>query len=198
MREILFLAHRIPWPADRGDKIRSHHILKRLCEMAPVHVGTFADDERDMGFVERDGRHLRPAMSSCGASRNGRRAVEALVTGSRFRCAALAAGRCRIGSTGCWPRAASAIFSASRDRWRNMYPASFNGRFIMDFVDVDSAKFESYAGEGSPLMRWINAREGRLLAHSSVGGCIARRCQPAGEPSRSGALFRTTHRRRPM
>ena len=56
MREILFLAHRIPWPADRGDKIRSHHILKRLCEMAPVHVGTFADDERDMGFVgEMDG-----------------------------------------------------------------------------------------------------------------------------------------------
>ena len=51
MREILFLVHRIPWPADRGDKIRSHHILKHLAQMAPVHVGAFADDARDMGFV---------------------------------------------------------------------------------------------------------------------------------------------------
>ena len=51
MAQILFLAHRIPWPADRGDKIRSYHILQYLAGMAPVHVGAFADDDRDMGFV---------------------------------------------------------------------------------------------------------------------------------------------------
>ena len=45
--EILFLAHRIPFPPDRGDKIRSHHILKALARLAPVHVGTFADDEQE-------------------------------------------------------------------------------------------------------------------------------------------------------
>ena len=43
-------------------------------------------------------------------------------------------------------------------------PADFAGRFVMDFVDVDSAKFESYADFGNPGMRWIHAREGRLLA----------------------------------
>jgi sugar transferase (PEP-CTERM/EpsH1 system associated) len=43
-------------------------------------------------------------------------------------------------------------------------PADFDGRFIMDFVDVDSAKFESYAGEGNALMRWVHEREGRKLA----------------------------------
>ena len=48
MREILFIGHRIPFPPDRGDKIRSHHILKRLARIAPVHVATFADDEHDM------------------------------------------------------------------------------------------------------------------------------------------------------
>ena len=45
-------------------------------------------------------------------------------------------------------------------------PADFAGRFIMDFVDVDSAKFEKYAASGNPVMRWVNAREGRLLAQS--------------------------------
>ena len=46
--EVLFLSHRMPFPPDRGDKIRSHHILKRIAGLAPVHVATFADDERDI------------------------------------------------------------------------------------------------------------------------------------------------------
>ena len=49
--DILFLCHRIPFPPDRGDKIRSFHLLKRMAEVAPVHVGCFADDARDMGFA---------------------------------------------------------------------------------------------------------------------------------------------------
>ena len=40
MGEILFLAHRMPFPPDRGDKIRSHHVLQALAQLAPVHVAT--------------------------------------------------------------------------------------------------------------------------------------------------------------
>ena len=58
--EIVFLCHRIPFPPDRGDKIRSYHILKRLAEIAPVHVGCFADDDRDLSFA--------PAMAEMTAS----------------------------------------------------------------------------------------------------------------------------------
>ena len=47
-QDILFLAHRLPFPPDRGDKIRSHHILQRLARIAPVHVATFADDPGDL------------------------------------------------------------------------------------------------------------------------------------------------------
>ncbi|MBD3774585.1 MAG: glycosyl transferase family 1, partial [Rhodobacteraceae bacterium] len=48
MGEILFLAHRIPFPPDRGDKIRSHHLLKELVRMAPVHVACFGETDGDM------------------------------------------------------------------------------------------------------------------------------------------------------
>jgi len=48
MGEILFIAHRIPFPPDRGDKIRSHHILKWLAAQGPVHVACFADDPADL------------------------------------------------------------------------------------------------------------------------------------------------------
>ena len=47
MSGILFLAHRIPFPPDRGDKIRSHHVLKALTELGPVHVGCFAESASD-------------------------------------------------------------------------------------------------------------------------------------------------------
>ena len=43
MGETLFLGHRVPFPPDRGDKIRSHHLLKALARRGPVHVGTFGE-----------------------------------------------------------------------------------------------------------------------------------------------------------
>ena len=46
--EILFLAHRLPFPPDRGDKIRSHHLLKALAALAPVHVGCLAEGPADV------------------------------------------------------------------------------------------------------------------------------------------------------
>jgi hypothetical protein len=39
MGDILFLAHRVPFPPDRGDRIRSHALLYALARLAPVDVG---------------------------------------------------------------------------------------------------------------------------------------------------------------
>lgn len=164
MREILFLAHRIPWPADRGDKIRSHHILKRLCEMAPVHVGTFADDARDMGFVgEMDGI-LASSHVELRSKPQWQAGVEALLTGQPVSACSFASGSMQdwVGKLLASGRISHAFcFSGQMAQY---VPDNFDGRFIMDFVDVDSAKFESYAGGGNPLVRWVNAREGRLLS----------------------------------
>jgi polysaccharide biosynthesis protein PslH len=163
MRDVLFLAHRIPWPADRGDKIRSHHILKHLCELAPVHVGTFADDERDLGFVSEMDGIVASSHVELRSKSQWHAGAEALLTGQPVSICSFGSGSMqdwvdqmlasgRIGQIFC--------FSGQMAQY---VPESFGGRFIMDFVDVDSAKFESYAGKGNPLMRWINAREGRLL-----------------------------------
>ena len=163
MREILFLAHRIPWPADRGDKIRSHHILKRLCEMASVHVGAFADDARDMGFVKQMDDILASSHVDIRNKPQWQAGVEALLTRQPVSVCSFGSGAMQdwvdeLLASG----RISHIFCFS-GQMAQYVPASFDGRFIMDFVDVDSAKFESYAGEGNPLMRWVNAREGRLL-----------------------------------
>lgn len=163
MREIMFLAHRIPWPADRGDKIRSHHILKRLCQMAPVHVGTFADDARDMSFVDEMDDILASSHIEMRNKPLWRAGIEALLKGQPVSV-------CSFGSLTMQDWVDDLLGSGRvshilcfSGQMAQFVPASFDGRFVIDFVDVDSAKFESYAEDGNPLMRWVNAREGRLL-----------------------------------
>ncbi len=62
MREILFLVHRIPYPPDKGDKIRSWHFLSHLVEHCKVHLGCFVDDDDDL--VE----HAPVLRDPCGES----------------------------------------------------------------------------------------------------------------------------------
>jgi hypothetical protein len=49
---LLFLCHRIPFPPNKGDKIRSFNILKKLAEHYDVHLGCFIDDSFDKQYVE--------------------------------------------------------------------------------------------------------------------------------------------------
>ena len=164
MQEILFLAHRAPWPPDRGDKIRSHHILNYLAEMAPVHVGAFADHAHDMGFADAMDASIASSHVEMRVKPTWLAGAEAMLTGKPVSIASFASG-----SMAAWVRGLLAsrpishIFCFS-GQMAQYVPSDFKGRFVMDFVDVDSAKFERYAETGNPVMRWVNAREGRLLS----------------------------------
>jgi len=163
MGEILFLAHRVPWPPNRGDKIRSHHFLQKLMDCAPVHVACFADDEAE----EQIGWERQNALASCEIMRRDkpqwRAGMEALVSGkpvslASFESDALRAHVAEMIAT----RPVDCIFVFS-GQMAQFIPADFAGRVVMDFADVDSAKFESYAEDGHGPMAWIHRREGRLL-----------------------------------
>ena len=164
MREILFLAHRVPWPPDRGDKIRSFHILNKLKTLAPVHVGAFADDARDIGFAEAERAGLATLHVELRDKPQWLAGIEAL---AKDKPVSLTSFGSRTMQDWVDERLASDrishifVFSGQMAQY---VPADFDGRLVMDFVDVDSAKFESYADEGNSFMRWINAREGKKLA----------------------------------
>ena len=53
MQDLLYLVHRIPYPPNKGDKIRSYHLLKYLSQHHRIHLGTFVDDEQDWEYVEK-------------------------------------------------------------------------------------------------------------------------------------------------
>ena len=53
MKNILFLAHRIPFPPNKGDKIRSYHFLSYLTTIYNVYLGAFIDDPNDWQYTEK-------------------------------------------------------------------------------------------------------------------------------------------------
>src|SRR5262245_12587104 len=71
MEPVLFLVHRMPFPPNKGDKMRSFHLLKFLGSRYRVHLGTFVDDEADMVHVDKAAAHcasfkvvtLRPSIA---------------------------------------------------------------------------------------------------------------------------------------
>lgn len=166
MRDLLFLAHRIPYPPNRGDKIRSWHLLKRLGQSARVHLGCFADDEADAAHM--------PALRAALGGRLGAAHVEVRGSGKAAATAgALARGR--PVSLAAFDSPAMRRFVADTLRERRIgHVFAFSGqmaqfvppgpRFVMDFGDVDSAKFEAYARSGPAAMRWLMRREARLLS----------------------------------
>ena len=161
--EILFLAHRMPFPPDRGDKIRSSHILRHLATLGPVHVATFAENDADLA---QEPTLARLATSHCLVPRTKPlplAGAEALlrrqpVSVSAFHSPRLVAYVTKVLAER--PISAIYVFSGQMGQY---VPAAFARRVILDFVDVDSAKFEAYAEAGIGPRAWIDAREGRLL-----------------------------------
>ena len=45
--KLLYLVHRIPFPPNKGDKVRSFHLLKHLAQQHEVYLGSFIDDPDD-------------------------------------------------------------------------------------------------------------------------------------------------------
>ncbi len=161
MGDILFLAHRIPFPPDRGDKIRAHHLLKHLAGLAPVHVGCFWETEKDR---EAEGDLAQVAASHCLLRRAKPLALAGVEAVLSARPVSLTAFHHRTIAE--WvtrtiaERDITTIFVFSGQMGQYI-PQDFAGQVIVDLCEVDSVKFEDYAEAGERV--WLNRREGRLL-----------------------------------
>ncbi len=160
MGELLFLAHRVPFPPDRGDKIRSYHLLRHLAGLGTVHLGAFAEPGED-------GAALRQLVGEMHLARRAPQLLAAaagLMKGAPLSVAAFTSnGMRRFVARLLAERPIETIFAFS-GQMAQFVPTDFAGRFVMDFVDVDSAKFAAYAAEERGPMRLLHAREARLLA----------------------------------
>ena len=93
MGELMFLAHRIPFPPDRGDRIRSFHILRHIARRRPVHLLGFVDNEAD----RKAAKELLPMLASLHIEIRDksrlRAGIEALMLGEPVSVAAFGSRR---------------------------------------------------------------------------------------------------------
>ncbi|MCL2345571.1 MAG: TIGR03087 family PEP-CTERM/XrtA system glycosyltransferase [Desulfobulbus sp.] len=164
MSNILYLTHRIPYPPDKGDKVRSCNLLRHLLRSHRVFLGTFID-------TPEDAVHIRTLKKVCAGLQVVRlnprmaklRSLNGLLSGDPltlryYRDAELQAWvdeTCRTEQID-----AAVVFSSAMAQYVENKPRL---PLLIDFVDVDSAKWTQYASRHHWPMSWIYRREGRLL-----------------------------------
>ena len=163
MANLLYLVHRLPYPPNKGDKVRSFHLLKHLAARHRVFLGTFIDDPDDevhVGTVRAMCAGLHVARlhphSARVASLAGLLSGEAL-TLRYYRDAGLQ--RWVDGVLAREAIDAAVVFSSSMAQ----YATGSGLPTLIDFVDVDSAKWSDYAHQHAWPMSWLYRREGRTL-----------------------------------
>lgn len=167
MRDLLFLCHRLPFPPNKGEKIRAYHALQYLRRHFRIHLGAFIDNDDDAGHAAE---LAADCASSCfvrmpphWARLSGLSALlrdEALSL-PYFRHAALQRW---VGKTLDQHRIATSLaFSGPMAQYLPQRTAHGPLRRVLDLVDVDSEKWHSYADRKPWPLSALYRREGRLL-----------------------------------
>jgi sugar transferase (PEP-CTERM/EpsH1 system associated) len=164
VEHLLYLAHRIPYPPNKGDKIRSYHLLKHLAQRYHVHLGTFIDDPADWQYIDAVKELCSETHFARLDSRMARIRSATGLLGSRplsldyYRNAGLSKWIARLHRK--LPLSRVLVFSSPMAQF--VRPERY-ARRVIDFVDVDSVKWTQYATQKPWPMKQVYAREGRQL-----------------------------------
>ena len=168
MARLLFLVHRIPYPPNKGDKIRSWNILRHLARDHKVSLGCFVDDAEDLAYVGRLKEMCRDIYAErVRAPLAKLRSLAGLATGEALSVRYYRSPGMRRWVAGLLASGeVDAVIGFSSAMAQFVMPWADDYRFIMDFVDVDSDKWRQYAAAKPWPMSWLYGREARhLLAH---------------------------------
>ena len=180
MRNLLYLVHRLPYPPNKGDKVRSYHLLKHLTRSHRVFLGTFIDDPADAAWLDT----VQALCPDLHVARLNPRLAKLRSLGGLLTGQALSLGYYENAELRAWVRGvatthaidATVIFSSVMAQFVDGVPELAGVPMLVDFVDVDSAKWTQYAPNHRWPMSWLYQREGeRLLAFERSVAVQARR-----------------------
>lgn len=169
---ILFLAHRIPVPPNKGDKIRSNNFVRHLAGRHEVYLGCLIDDPGDLTYAaeaasivngfcaERIGyvKRLWSAFTGLFLSQS--------VSVRYFHSSRLQLWVDRLLDTYNF----DVVFCSSSPMAEYVFRSRHCGGqlaripLIMDLIDVDSTKWAQYAQRASAWSSWVYRHEARYLA----------------------------------
>ncbi len=172
MQELLFLSHRLPYPPNKGDKIRSYHVLRYLSQRYRVHLGCFIDDASDWQYIDKV-----KALCAGGTCFVKQQPLAARLRslGGLLTQDALSLPYYRDRELQRWvkrtlasrPIRTAYVFSSPMAQYLEHLehnPGALHR--VIDFVDVDSEKWRQYAGTRRwPLAPLFQREAGHLLAY---------------------------------
>ena len=177
MAKLLYLVHRLPYPPNKGDKLRSYHLLKHLAARHSVYLGTFVDDPDDAQHVPL----VRGLCAGLCAVPLVPRVAKLRSLAGLLRGEPLTLGYYHSSRLQQWVAQVVAehaidavlVFSSSMAPYALAHPGL---PMLADLVDVDSAKWAEYAVRHRWPLSWLYRREGeRLLAYERTVVARARR-----------------------
>ncbi len=162
---ILYLAHRIPFPPDKGDKVRSFHQLEHLSKRHRVWCACFVDNPQDRRHVAPLGAYcqdvaaipLRPKIATIRGAMGW--ACGDTITEWYYRRPAMRRAITR------WCRSVDfdivVAFSSAMAPYALRVSA---GRRVLDLCDLDSLKWMGYAERSTGAKSMLFRSEGNRLA----------------------------------
>lgn len=181
---ILLLTHRPPFPPDKGDKIRSFHLLEHLAQRHEVHLATLVDDPADLAHLPQLAARVRSlAHARIDGPLRRPLAALALLAGRSASVAYFHSGDLQrqvdavLGSV-----EVDCVFAYSSPmaeyvlRSRHARGRLARALKVIDYVDVDSAKWADYARRGGGWRARAWRAESRALAvhERRVAACFDR------------------------
>lgn len=165
MHDLLFLCHRIPYPPNKGDKIRAFRFIEHLSQSYSIHLGCFIDDPNDRQYVTELEKICAQVygVENMGTARK-LKAIPALMRGK-----SLSVGMFTSKEMTNWTNTVVAnekpalgfVYSSVMAQY--LHTGETCIPHILDFVDVDSDKWKQYASSSSFPMKWVYEREAQTL-----------------------------------
>jgi len=190
--DLLFLTQRLPYPPNKGEKIRNWHILNYLAKWYDVHFGCLIDDPADVQHTET----VRALCASLYAAPLNRRLAKLTCAGGLLTGEPLSVTYFRNRGLRHWvcdvmTRVKPAMtFVNSSNMAPYILDLPHTGKRIVELGDIDSEKFRSYAETARPPMQQIYRREWQLVRQ--LERRVALECDHAVFVSAAeAALFRT-------
>ena len=170
--QVLVLSQRVPFPPNKGDKIRTYHQIRSMVERGfDISVCTLLGDDgdrRDLDELETSlgvrtyGADLGPRWSRMSRAflKGQPISVSFFYAEALSRTLGSLLERERVDAIMCTSSAmAEYVFrSGVRERHGDASPL-----LVMDFMDVDSEKWREYARRSGFPKRWVFRRESRLI-----------------------------------
>jgi len=165
MEPILLLVHRLPYPPNKGDKIRSYNLLKYLSARYEVHLATFIDDPYDWRYADKvkslcKSTFIRPQNKKISTLKS----LLGLITGKALSLSFYADNKVKKWCENIIQTEnikTTIVFSSPMAQFVNRGFSDLNR--VIDFVDIDSDKWLQYSKSKSWPLSWIYKREAKKL-----------------------------------